>query len=219
MDAPSAPLYPLRGAARLSYYVQRLIARWGGVQFCDYQLIAQPRDAMPAMPKGYQVIRAQDSELRALRQAFPLSTATLRWRRSQNMEALLAKRGEVAVGLIWVSAERFEEDEAPLRFHLPPHSAWDTGLYIPPRERHRRAWAALWAGVAQWMQMRDLQCCYSRINRANAASLAGHQRMGAHRLGRLCLFQWRDWLWMPTHHLLPRHQKRRPRLDIHLPAL
>jgi len=216
MAAHSPLFYPLRGAARLSYYLQRIATRLGYVQFCDYQLIAQPRDCLPTMPKGYSVALATDSELRAIRREFHLSSAALRWRRAQHMDALLARRGNVAVGLIWLSHQDFEEDEAPLRFLLPAQGAWDTGLYIPPRERHRRAWAALWAGVAHWMQARDLETCYSRINSANAASLAGHKRMGAKILARLCLLQWRGWMWVPTHHLLPQHQKRRPRCDIRL---
>lgn len=219
MAAPSSPLYPLRGDARLSYYLQRLAQRLGHVHFCDYRLIAQPRDSLPSMPKAYQVVRAQDSELRALRADFQLSAATLRWRRRYHMEPLLAKRGDVAVGLIWVGSGCFDEDEAPLRFHLPLKGAWDTGLYIPPRERHRRAWTALWAGVAQWMHQHGLETCYSRVNSANAASLAGHARMGAQMLQRLCLFQWRGWLWMPPQHLLPRHVQPGTRLDVHLPAL
>ena len=132
MDAPSSPLYPLRGTARLSYYLQRLSQRTRHWRFCDYLLIAQPRRTLPIMPKAYSVVRATDSELRAHQRLFHLSTATLRWRRAQAMDALMALRDGQPVGLIWLGKQGFEEDEAPLRFHLPPGGAWDTGLYIPP---------------------------------------------------------------------------------------
>ena len=214
MDAPSSPLYPLRGTARLSYYLQRLSQRTRHWRFCDYLLIAQPRRTLPIMPKAYSVVRATDAELRAHQRLFHLSTATLRWRRAQAMDALMALRDGKPVGLIWLGRQGFEEDEAPLRFHLPPGGAWDTGLYIPPRERHRRAWTALWAGVAHWMQTEGIETCYSRINPANSASLASHRRMGARILGRLYLIQSENWLWAPTHHILPRRRTAGQRLDI-----
>lgn len=217
MDASSSPLYPLRGRARLSYYLQRLVAHVPHLMWRDYQLIAQPRTSLPAMPKDYSVRIAHQRLLRLLRHDFHLSSAMLLWRRQQNMQPLLALRHDVPVGLIWLTDQPFEEDEAPLRFHPPVGGAWDTGLYILPSERHRRAWAALWAGVAQWMHARQLDTCYSRINRANAASLASHKRMGAQDLGRLWLLGGTDFYWVPTHDLRLHRRSHRAFLDIALP--
>ena len=73
--------------------------------------------------------------------------------------------------------------------------------------------------VMRDMRAHNIDQCYSRINAANAASLASHQRMGAHLLGRIGLLRWGPWLWAPRLRLRPLRPAHAARLEVVLPTL
>jgi len=168
---------------RLSYGLARLCAWSGLASWRRYVLVAVPVDRMPAMPRGW--------EARIMEEAAPagiVEPEVAEYRLRQGMCCIAAApEGEVAVGVTWATTGRFEEDEAHLTFVPPTGAAWDTGLYVEPRARGGRAFAALFAGTRGWAEARGLRWSMSRISDYNLASRRSHARMGAHEIGRVAV--------------------------------
>ena len=162
-----------------SYALSRTAAALPGVLYRRYQLIAVPRAAMPAMPRGHWVRALTHAEIRHLAPDLELDDATIGFRLRQDMTCLAAFRGERVVGVTWLTDQPFDEDEVMVRFVPPPGAAWDTGLYIRPDDRGGRAFAALWAGTGEWLDGRGLGWSMSRITDYNDSSWRSHARMGA----------------------------------------
>lgn len=166
-----------------SYAVLRATAPLPNVAYLRYLLIAVPRGAMPAMPRGHHVRTLTYGEIAAA--AIELSATTIDFRLGQGMSCLGAFRGDRLLGVTWLTEGGFDEDELPVRFEPPPGAAWDTGLYVRPEERGGRAFAALWAGTSAWLAERGLNWSMSRITDYNEASRRAHSRMMARSVGAL----------------------------------
>lgn len=150
------------------------------MQYHRYRLIAVPISGMPAMPRGYAVMTAKNSELGGRIDA---NAATMAYRRGQGADALAAiHKGEI-VGVTWLTAGPFAEDEVRALWVPPDGMAWDTGMWVRPERRLSRAFSALWAGTADWLRQRGLHGSASRIADYNLGSLAPHSRMDARSLG------------------------------------
>lgn len=164
----------------LSYGLARLASVLPQIHYHRYALLVIPASSMPKMPTGYEVRTAKPSEVEGQIDA---SSDTIAYRFSQGAVPLGAWHGGQLVGVIWLVEEAFDEDEVRVRWLPPPRHAWDTGLWIAPERRLSRAFAALWAGCAHWLQSRGLVGTASRIADYNVPSLAPHLRMGGRVIG------------------------------------
>jgi hypothetical protein len=179
-----------------SYGFSRLVERLPGVAYRRYQIIAVPRAGMPAMPRDHEVRPLSAAALATVAGDLDLAPATIAFRQAQGMSCLGAFRHGRLLGVTWLTERPFDEDEVFVRFVPPPGAAWDTGLYVRPADRAGRAFAALWAGTAEWLAARGLGWSMSRINDYNDASWRAHERMGARRIDRLSALRigGRQWL-------------------------
>lgn len=179
-----------------SYALSRLVAAVPGVGYRRYQLIAVPRAAMPAMPRGHVVRALGEGEIRHVGPDLELGPATIDYRLRQGMNCLGAFRGERLLGVTWLTDGAFDEDEVAVRYVPPPGAAWDTGLYVRPEDRGGRGFAALWAGTAEWLDARGLAWSMSRITDYNDGSWRAHARMGARIVDTLTALRVGDRQWL-----------------------
>ena len=179
---------------RLSYAAARALGHVPGSAWRRYALVAVPTAAMPTMPRGYRGTELDPFALDAPG-LFAREAAT--FRTGQGMACLGVWRGDALVGVNWVAAGAFDEDEAHLTFAPPPGSAWDTGLVVAPAARGTRAFAAIWAATRDWLAARSLRWSMSRIADYNAPSMAAHLRMDARLLGHVATLRLgaRQWAW------------------------
>lgn len=167
-------------AGTASYAAARAASLIPGLYFHRYRLIAVPLPGMPVMPRGYEVAALSDA---ALAGRIDAGAEAVAYRRGQGLEALAAlHKGEI-MGVTWLTGGPFDEDEVRARWIPPAGMAWDTGMWVRPDRRLSRAFAALWAGTADWLRARGLTGSASRIADYNQVSLAPHARMGARTLG------------------------------------
>ncbi|MGB3723629.1 MAG: hypothetical protein WA979_12530 [Pacificimonas sp.] len=164
----------------ISYVAARLTTPLPGLGWHRYRLLAVPRVGMPTMPRGYRVEETAANELEGRIDA---SADVIAYRRAQGLTALAAFRDDLLVGVNWISASAFNEDEVAARWVPPAKGAWDTGLWVHPGHRLSRAFSALWAGTSDWMRERQLDWSFSRIADYNLGSLAPHLRMGGITVG------------------------------------
>jgi hypothetical protein len=185
-------LLGLLGAA--SYGLARLARASRCVAWHRYALVVQPRTRLPAMPRGYAV---QELSAAALSEwGIDASPAV----QAERFEAGLACLGAfdprgALTGLVWLGTEAYDEDEVAVRFLLPADCCWDTGLWIAPEHRMGRTFAALWAGVATWMDEHGLTCSLSRISDYNRTALRAHLRMQARVLAHCTFVRFGNWQW------------------------
>ena len=169
-------------ASVASYVVARLAVRSGWLAYYRYAIVATPRQAMPTMPAGFQVRELTPEELAGHSIDAPLRVQADSF--AQGMSCLGAfNKNDALVGVTWLAPGGLIEDDVHVRFAVPDGCCWDTGLWIAPRYRLSRAFAALWAGTAEWMAARGIDQSYSRIADYNLPSLLSHKRMGAVTLG------------------------------------
>jgi hypothetical protein len=189
--AQTIQMLGLIGAA--SYLAARVV-RGGGLAWHRYAILAQPRSQLPAMPRGYAV---QELTAEALA-SHPVDADPAV--QAQRFAAGLACLGvfdqqDRLTGLIWLGQGLYREDEVAVRFVIPPQCCWDTGLWIAPEHRMGRSFAALWAGVGQWMDVRGLSHSLSRVADYNVPALAAHRRMGARVLAHRSFLRIGGWQW------------------------
>ena len=146
----------LIGAA--SYLAARAARGMGTLAWHRYAILAQPRAGLPVMPRGYAVRELAAAELAGLAQegqAVDASAAVRAERFAAGLTCLgVFDRHAALTGLVWLGQGTYREDEVAVRFVIPPRCCWDTGLWIAPEHRMGRSFAALWAGVGQWMDAR-----------------------------------------------------------------
>lgn len=179
-----------------SYALSRAVGALPGVAYRRYQLIAVPRAAMPPMPRGHAARALAEGEVRHVADDLELSDATIEFRLRQGMTCIGAFRGERLLGVTWLTDRPFDEDEVAVRFVPPPGAAWDTGLYLRRDERGGRGFAALWAGTADWLDVRGLAWSMSRITDYNDHSWRAHARMGARTIDTLTALRIGDRQWL-----------------------
>lgn len=187
----------------VSYAVARVAAAMPRVAYHRYHIVAVPRSGMPSMPRGHAVRALDAHEIGYVAGDVDLTPATIDFRLKQGMRCLAAFRGERLLGVTWLTERPFDEDEVSVRFVPPPGAAWDTGLYVRPEDRGGRAFAALWAGTAEWLRERGLDWSVSRINDYNDASWRSHMRMGGCRLDTLTALRVGEHQWIMS--ARPRH--------------
>lgn len=190
-----------------SYALARAASAVPHTAYHRYYIVAVPRAGMPAMPRGHSVRALNVSEINYIAAGLELTPEVIDFRLRQGMCCLAAFRGERLLGVTWLTEKPFDEDEVAVRFVPPPGAAWDTGLYIRPEDRGGRAFAALWAGTAEWLADRGLNWSVSRINDYNDVSWRSHARMGGRRLDTLAAFRIGDHQWIMS--ARPRHVRLR----------
>jgi hypothetical protein len=182
MMAALQTLSALGVAGVASYTLARLAVRSRIFRYYRYALVAVDTVSLPAMPRGLCVRSIDAAELTTFPIDAPPDVQADRF--AQGMTCLGAFNAAGALlGVTWISAVSIVEDDVAVRFLLPPNASWDTGLWIDPRYRLSRAFAALWAGTREWMEARGRDTSYSRIADYNLASASAHRRLGARRLG------------------------------------
>lgn len=182
-------------AGVLSYAIARFATKAGVVGYRRFILVSVPVDGMPEMPRGFTTRPLSPSELRNHPIDVPEETQTQRF--AQGLTCLGAFNGQgVLVGVNWVGVHDFTESEIHVRFALPAGCGWDCGLWIAPRYRLGRAFAALWSGTAEWMRANGRTASISWIADYNLPSLLSHRRMGAITVGHITAMRFFNWQYV-----------------------
>lgn len=202
-----------------SYVLARAARASGVAAFHRYAIVSQPRDRLPAMPAGYRVAALDAAALGALGQGgqrIDASADVQALRFAAGLTCLGAfNRKDQLVGVIWLGTGRYDEDEVQARFLLPEGCCWDTGLWIAPKFRLGRAFAALWAGTGDWMAGRGLTHSLSRVSDYNLPAILSHKRMGARTLRHHTFIRVGAWQWSThTRPRLVRGAGEVPELDL-----
>ena len=176
-----------------SYATARLAVQLRLVAWQRAHVVAVPRHALPAMPRGFSVIELDAQALAQRPIDIGADQQAARFAQGMRCLAAFTATHELA-GVIWVSGGPCTEGELPLRFHPPPGCGWDTGMWVHPDLRLGRAFAALWAGVGAWMDARGLTWSVSSIADYNLTSLGAHRRMVT--LGRFAALRVGRWHWI-----------------------
>jgi hypothetical protein len=172
----------------LSYLFGRLCRRMPGLFYVRHQIVAGDSENMPSMPRGYSARLINAEELAGHAIDASLSVQTERF--AANMLCLGAFNSrDVLVGVTWLDRRAHDEKVLGVRFALPPHAAWDGGLWIDEERRLSRAFVALWAGVKVWLEEQGLHQSISSIADYNAASLAAHRSLGAQIIGHVAVIR------------------------------
>ena len=186
------------GAAGLaSYAAARAMARMDRLSYHRHAVVAVPAHNMPKMPKGFRV---EALSLDDLKQHEIDASADVQCQRIADGLICLGafNRKDVLVGVAWVTERYYTEQEVNIRFLVPDHACWDTGLWIKPEYRLSRAFVALWAGIAQWMGERGFIWSISTIADYNLRSLMSHKRMQARILGHVVVLRIFNWQFTST---------------------
>lgn len=182
-------------AGVLSYAIARFAAKAGVVGYRRFILVSVPVGGMPEMPRGFETRLLSAAELRNHVIDVPEDAQHARF--AQGLTCLGAFNGQGAlVGVNWVGVDDFTESEVHVRFALPAGCGWDCGLWIEPRYRLGRAFAALWAGTADWMQANSRSASISWIADYNLPSLLSHRRMGAVTVGHITAMRFFNWQYV-----------------------
>lgn len=192
-DIASLKLLGLAGV--MSYAAARLAAKAGLIGYSRCLLIAAPLSKMPDMPSGFRVESLTLEELANHQIDVPFAVQKARFDQGMSCLAAFNRRNEF-VGVTWIGAGPYSEDMIHVRFVVPPDSAWDTGLWIVPRHRLGRGFAALWAGMAEWLRTHNRQSSMSWIADYNLPSIMSHRRMGAKTLGHILILRLVRWQYM-----------------------
>ncbi|HMT45584.1 MAG TPA: hypothetical protein PLL44_07650 [Novosphingobium sp.] len=191
-SAHTIQMLGLIGAA--SYLAARLARGSGKAAFHRYAIVAQPRAALPPMPRGFCVRALGPHELARYRVDVGPEVQARRFAEGLTCLAAFDAKQRLT-GLVWLREHRHDEDEVAVRFLLPAGCCWDTGLWIAPQHRMGRSFAALWAGAGEWMDARGLTHSLSRISDYNLPALLAHKRMGAQVLAHRSFVQLGKWQW------------------------
>lgn len=217
---PAWQTVQMLGALGALSYVAARVARASGVAALHrYVVVAQPRDRLPAMPAGYRVETMTPAALAGHTVDASPQVQAARFAGGLTCLAAFNRKG-VLTGVVWLCGHRYDEDEVQVRFLLPDGCCWDTGLWIAPQYRLTRAYAALWAGAAEWMERNGYGHSLSRISDYNLAALHPHRRMGARVLSRHTFVRLGRWQWsFGTRPRLVRIAGGVPDLDLRKAAL
>lgn len=192
-DIASLKLLGLAGV--VSYAAARLAAKAGMLGYSRLTLVAVPLSGMPEMPAGFRVAPLTAEQLRTIPIDVPAEIYDARF--AQGMTCLGAyNRKDQLVGVTWLGSGAFEEDIVHIRFTVPTDAAWDAGLWIAPKYRLGRGFAALWAGTADWLRANGKSWSMSWIADYNLACLLSHKRMGAVTVGHVTTLRFIRWQYM-----------------------
>lgn len=202
-----------------SYVLARAARASGVAAFHRYAIVSQPRERLPDMPAGYRVEALDAAALGAAVQGgqrIDAAAEVQALRFAAGLTCLGAfNRKDQLVGVIWLGTGRYDEDEVQVSFLLPEGCCWDTGLWIAPKFRLGRAFAALWAGTGDWMAARGLTHSLSRVSDYNLPAILSHKRMGARTLRHHTFIRVGAWQWSThTRPRLVRGAGEVPELDL-----
>jgi hypothetical protein len=183
------------GAA--SYVAARIARVSRQAAFHRYAILAQPRNRLPAMPRGYWVEPLGPAALANHTVDAAPAVQTLRFAAGLTCLGVFDRRARLT-GLVWLGSGPYHEDEVAVNFLLPEHCCWDTGLWIAPEYRMGRSFAALWAGVGEWMASRGFTHSLSRVADYNLPALTAHRRMGSIVLAHHSFLRIGNWQWSRT---------------------
>jgi hypothetical protein len=186
-----ATMKALGPVTALSYGAALAVNRTSFIAWHRYRLIAVPRLGMPTMPRNYEVRELSSGDLNGF--VIDVGPEVQRARFAQGMHCIGAFEHGNLVGVNWLTIGSFDEDEVRVRFLIPERAAWDTGLWVRPDRRLSRAFAALWAGTADWLAARELDWSMSRIADYNLVSLGSHRRMRARDIGQVAVLKLGAW--------------------------
>jgi hypothetical protein len=182
-------------AGVVSYAAARLATKAGIVGYRRFAMVSVPLAGMPDMPRGFTVRELTPAALSQLTIDVPQPVQAGRFAQGLNCLGAFNPKDEL-VGVTWVGSEPFTETLFHVRFAVPDDAAWDTGLWIVPKHRLGRGFAALWAGTADWMRANGKRSSMSWIADYNLPSLMSHKRMGALTLGRITILRVFSWQYM-----------------------
>jgi hypothetical protein len=172
------------------YVLDRLLRRLSGgfVRVVAYALYAQPIGAATRASvrddAHTTVSKVAPSDL--VIAAFPRPAEVIRRRFAGGSCCYVAQVKDKFAGFIWISRDRYEEDEVRCLYVLsvPDVSAWDFDVYVEPTLRLGRTLARLWKHVDASLAADGIKWSFSRISIFNTASVRAHQRLGAVKVGR-----------------------------------
>jgi len=166
----------------LQALLRRLLPRLGLVCYC---CVAQPvpASAPPGKERGQQYAFRLMSRYEPVLQALPRPTPVLQQRFEQGAQCLLATRGQVLAGCIWLARGCYAEDTVQVDYLLPADCAWDFDVYVAPSERLGVLFARQWQVALALLRQSGTRFSLSRIDLLNQASLSAHARLGSITLG------------------------------------
>jgi hypothetical protein len=182
-------------AGVLSYAAARLAAKAGMLGYNRYTLVAVPVQGMPKMPRGFRVVEMDAAVLAGHEIDVPTEVQAARFAQGLTCLGAYNTKDEL-VGVNWIGTNPFIEDEVHVRFSVPEDAGWDTGLWVKPEHRLGRAFAALWAGTADWLRTQNRHWSMSRIADYNMPSLLSHRRMGSVTVGHITAIRFFSWQWL-----------------------
>ncbi len=174
------------------------LERVPGVQV--YTLMAQPVSPSvlpsPGRTPGFRIVEVSAADYDPAWFPRPAELVELRYR--QGSVCFAAFRDDEALGCLWLCPGDYREDMVRCLFRPQPvgQAAWDFDVYIAPKHRLGRVFAALWQTGQRWLEQHGYRWSMSRIAAGNSASLRSHRRMGARSVGSV-LF-WRRGRWQLT---------------------
>lgn len=172
-------------SARWHYYGHRLLQRLsrGRAGLYAYLVVAQPVGAWqgPALRVDQRTIVREVEPGDPMIASFPRPAVVNRARFDAGGRCHVVTVDGAFAGHLWLSHQRYDEDEVRCRFLLPQPDAccWDYDVYIEPRFRTGRTMARLWQSVDRRLADQGFSWTLSRISRLNSASLLAHERLGA----------------------------------------
>lgn len=168
----------------VSYGLAKVMLATGWLGWHRLHVVALPRANLPAMPRGYSMRALTPSEFAELDMDSGAAIQADWLGQGFDCLGVVTPKGALA-GVVWMGTNQAREGNIALDFVLPQQVAWDTGMWVHPDYRAGRAFAALWAGVGEWMDRRGLHYSYSVIADYNVASLTAHRRLGLAVLANL----------------------------------
>jgi hypothetical protein len=176
------------------YTLDRLLSRLSPhLRVLVYELMVQPISPTPILPPrlarklAVRVLERGDPDLSAV--IAPESTQRTRF--AQDAICLATYSDGRLIGYVWLSFDRYEEDEARCTFVVNPagKAAFDFDLVVLPEYRMGLGFAGLWHSTNDYLRSRGITCTFSRLTRFNLASRRAHARLGSRRVGQAVIFK------------------------------
>ena len=172
----------------VSYGLAKVMLATGWLGWHRLHVVALARANLPAMPRGYSMRALTPAEFTGLDMDSAAAIQADWLGQGYDCLGVVTPKGALA-GVVWMGKNRAREGNIALDFVLPRQVAWDTGMWVHPEYRAGRAFAALWAGVGEWMDRHGLHYSYSVIADYNVASLTAHRRLGLAVLANLLVIR------------------------------
>jgi GNAT superfamily N-acetyltransferase len=148
-----------------------------------YYLVVQPvpAQALSALPRSSRTRVYRASSTDDIIRGMPRPAEVIARRFRDGAVCFAAENAGNLVGFIWISLDRYDEDEVRCEYVLAPKGevAWDFDAYVAPKFRMSRVFVQLWEAANEYLRLHGYHWTASRISAFNPASLATHRRFGA----------------------------------------